>query len=215
LTRRSWRRIDYTLVMLGSVVVLLSFSRGGVIALALALLLVAVSIAAPHFKGLAYKVAAVLFAALFVWAVLQFASVGPRASEDFNGGLGTRSQLWHGAYVLWRSSPLIGVGAGNYELDLASTGAPGVRTHANSVYFQTLAEEGLLGLIALGGLIIVSIRVFAYKGDSVLPTAMLAVVVALWFHQIIDYVTFYPKVGVLLWTMLGIGVAAGTKRDPG
>lgn len=219
LTRTS-RLLDYAILVLGCLTALLTFSRGGVTALSLGLLLVFVSFKAHRFKKVAYQVAAVLFAATFSLAVLQFAGVGPpglariafgappSGSEDFNGGLGTRAQLWHGAYVLWRRSPLLGIGAGNYELELAQTGAPGVRTHANSAYFQTLAEEGLLGFAVLAVLAITSIRVFASESDPVLPAAMIAVTVALWFHQITDYLTFYPKVGVLLWTMLGIGVAA-------
>jgi len=221
---RTARLLDYAVLVLGCLAVLLTFSRGGVTALAVGLGLVLASFGADRLKKVAYRVVAVLFAATFLLAVLQFAGVGSpglariafgggSGAEGFNGGLGTRAQLWRGAYILWRSSPLLGVGAGNYELELAQTGAPGVRTHANSVYFQTLAEEGSLGFVALLGLAIASIRVLTGKGSSVLPTAMLAVIVALWFHQITDDVTFYPKVGILLWTMLGIGVAAAHTPD--
>lgn len=223
LTRTS-RLIDYTVFALGCLATVLTFSRGGVTGLAIGVVLVLSSVSAYRFKKWTYRAVGVLFAVLFLIALGQFAGIGSQglarvafggrsSTQDFNGGLGTRAQLWHGAYILWRSSPVTGVGAGNYELRVAQTGAPGVRTHANSAYFQTLAEDGTIGFVALVLLAIVSLRVCVYGGASVLPRAMLAVGVALWFHQITDYLTFYPKVGILMWTMLGIGVAAAERSS--
>jgi len=209
-------QIDIAVLAFGFVAALLTFSRGGVTALLVAIVLTFVALRAVRFKRIAYTLFGIIFAAAFLLACFEFAGMGSSlgrvafgaagGSETFNGGLGTRAQLWHGAYVLWRSHPWLGVGAGNYELEVSRTGAPGVRTHANSAYFQALAEEGILGFIALFLVAFASVRLFA-GGNGVLSVAMLAVVLALWFHQITDYVTFYPKVGVLLWTMLGIGAA--------
>ncbi|MBV8726650.1 MAG: O-antigen ligase family protein [Candidatus Eremiobacteraeota bacterium] len=221
LTRRR-PQIDLAVVGLACVTTLLTFSRGGVVSLAIALLLVYLTVRGYQSKRVAYYAFAGVFTVAFVVACLQFAGIGspmlgrvafgaPAGSENFNGGLGTRAQLWHGAYVLWRSHPWTGIGAGNYELRVAQTGAVGVRTHANSAYFQTLAEEGLVGLLALVILAATSLRVFAGQ-SSALGIAMLAVVAALWFHQITDYVTFYPKVGILFWAMLGITVGLTQER---
>ena len=215
----SMRMVSYAVLTLGSVAALLTFSRGGILAIVIALVLVIVSVRSSRFTRVAYRAVAILFVLLFAIAVLEFAGRGepafarlafgaPSGTENFNGGLGTRAELWHGAYVLWRSHPLLGIGAGNYELQIAQTGAPGVRTHANSAYFQTLAEEGIIGLVALAGLALVSIRVFAGPNACALTPPMLAVVAALWVHQITDYVTFYPKVGVLLWAMMGLTIAS-------
>jgi len=217
---RQRSQVDLAVLALGCLAALLTFSRGGVTALLIALALIYFAVRANRFKRIAYAVFTLLFAGAFLLAVLQFAGVGsanlgriafgaPAGSPDFNGGLGTRAQLWRGAYVLWRTHPWLGVGAGNYELKVAQTGAPGVRTHANSAYFQTLAEEGMLGFFALALLAATTIRIFA-GSTSALALAMLAVVLALWFHQITDYVTFYPKVGVLLWALFGVAVAVSS-----
>ncbi|MBV8809368.1 MAG: O-antigen ligase family protein [Acidobacteriaceae bacterium] len=219
---RRHRAMDLAVLGLGCLTALLTFSRGGITALIVALALVFFLMQGRRLARAAFAIFGVVFAVAFVLAWMQFFGVGspalgriafgaPAGSQNFNGGLGTRAELWHGAYVLWRSHPMLGIGAGNYELRVAQTGAPGVRTHANSAYFHTLAEEGLLGFAALVLLAFVSIRVFSIRPSASLAAGMLAALAALWFHQITDYVTFYPKVGVLLWTMLGLAIGANAE----
>ena len=67
---------------------------------------------------------------------------------DTNGN--GRSQLWDSALGAFKSSPLRGIGAGGFEYwwnQDASTNAPAAHTH--SLWFETAAELGLLGLGAL------------------------------------------------------------------
>ena len=70
-------------------------------------------------------------------------------SEPLPNGLGTRRQLWDAAWRLWLRHPWLGVGAGNFELELGQAGYPELHTHANSGYLQALVEKGIPGIGAL------------------------------------------------------------------
>jgi O-antigen ligase len=125
-----------------------------------------------------------------------------------SGGVGTRSQLWHAAITLWRQHPIFGVGAGNFELDIPQTGLKGVRTHANSLYLQALVEGGIPLIAATLWLIYASIATFVREVlESPFVAAALAGSIALALHQVVDYLTYYPKVGIEWWVVMALGAA--------
>jgi O-antigen ligase len=122
-------------------------------------------------------------------------------------GLATRSQLWGAAIALWKRSPLLGVGAGNYELEVPSTGLEGVRTHANSLYLQALAEGGMPLLAATLWTAYASIATFARAGlRDPLAIGIMAASLGFALHQILDLLVFFPKIGTFWWILLGVGV---------
>ncbi len=104
---------------------------------------------------------------------------------------------------------MLGVGPGNFELQI-SRFAPGVRTHANSIYFQTLAEQGIIGEVALFVLFGALIITFSRRRNDPLILAGLIVVIAMIFHQLVDTLWIYPKVGIMWWIVLG---TAAAERD--
>jgi O-antigen ligase len=127
------------------------------------------------------------------------------------GGVGTRDELWQAAIALFQRQPLLGVGAGNFELLLNTVGLTGVQTHANSLWLQTLAEQGLVGLIALLTFVVVSLREWILGlGQSWLARAALLATGGLLLHQVFDYLLFFPKVGLLWWLLLGVAAASVT-----
>ncbi len=203
---------------LGALALLLTFSRGSVIACGLAVLLVLVLWARPRLQT---PVVAILSALLPVLAVsIVFATLHPSATpfgrflappaiDTYNGGLGTRVELWHAAVSMWHAHPAIGVGPGNYELGVSAF-APGVRTHANNYYLQVLAEQGGLGLLAFALLLAASILPFAAikRHREPLQIAAIAIIFGLAYHQLIDGLLLYVKVGDLYWTLIGVALAA-------
>jgi len=124
------------------------------------------------------------------------------------GGVGTRNELWQAAITLFQRQPVFGVGAGNFELLLPTVGLNGVQTHANSLWLQTLAEQGVVGLAAFVAFTIVALREWVIgMSQSWLARAALLATAGLLLHQVFDYLFFFPKVGLLWWLLLGVAAA--------
>ena len=165
----------------------------------------------PGLLGLALGAAGSLW-----WAVYAHSPVMLRAALEpslYSGGVGSRSELWHAAWRMWLDHPLLGVGAGNFELDLPAYGVFGVRTHANSWYLQSLAEGGLVLFTATIALL-AAIAVSFVRWIARAPWALAAVAasLALALHQTADFLVFYPKVGDTWWLLLGTAAAAVVPR---
>jgi O-antigen ligase len=123
-------------------------------------------------------------------------------------GLAPRSVLWRAAFKMWATDPGLGVGAGNFELLTPTVGLIGVRTHANNLYLQSLAEGGILLFAATLWTIVAAIAALLRDSRGALGIGIAAATVALAVHQGLDDLTFYPKVGGLWWTLLGVGAAS-------
>ncbi len=197
----------------------LTFSRAGWVALAVVaavLVLAGGRRAWPALRpGLAGLLAGIAGAAF--WGFYARTPGILRASLEasaYAGGVGNRNELWGAAWRMWLAHPLIGVGAGNFELLLPAYGLLGVRTHANSWYLQVLAEGGILlfaATIALLVAIVTGLRAGPWqrlRDASPWRLAALAATVALALHQTVDYLVFYPKVGGGWWLLIGTAAAA-------
>lgn len=188
----------------------LTFSRGGEGAAFIGCGLVAALWFAPNRSKVIGAVSGAIFAAVLLVAFAQFLGAANLAfvfgSGQSGTGLGTRAELWRGAFLIWREHWILGVGPGNFEL-LVHRFAPGVRTHANSVYFNTLAEQGIVGIGALALLLVAMIRPLTGNRRTPLILGTLGAVTAMCFHQVADTIWIYPKVGVLFFALLGIAAA--------
>ncbi|MGB7016060.1 MAG: O-antigen ligase family protein, partial [Candidatus Cybelea sp.] len=137
------------------------------------------------------------------------------APSAYAGGVGNRDELWRAAWRTFLAHPLLGAGAGNFELELPKFGVYGVRTHANSWYLQSLAEGGVVLFGATLALIGASIGAFlrrpfvaSLRAQPPWVLAAVAASIALALHQIVDDFVFYPKVGAPWFLLLGIAAAA-------
>lgn len=199
---------------------LLTFSRAGIAALAIVFALVALwggrrawSALRPALLG------AVAGAAGCAWWAIYARTPGilriSLAPSAYAGGVGNRGELWRAAWRMFLQHPLLGAGAGNFELDLPQFGVHGVRTHANSWYLQSLAEGGVVLFGATLALIAASIGAFArrpllasLRAQPPWVLAAVAASIALALHQVVDDFVFYPKVGAPWFLLLGIAAAA-------
>jgi O-antigen ligase len=196
----------------------LTLSRAGLFGLAVVVVVVAVTRGRNAWGALwpAYAGAFAGGAIVCAWALYAHTANVLRVSFEesaYAGGVGDRHALWQAAWRMWRSHPWLGVGAGNYELELAAYGAPGIRTHANSWFLQSLAEGGIVLFTATIALLATILWSFGRRLRASSPwiVAAFAASVALTLHQIADYLVFYPKVGGAWWLLLGVAAASALR----
>ncbi|MBV8530915.1 MAG: O-antigen ligase family protein [Candidatus Eremiobacteraeota bacterium] len=218
LVRRS-RLLDVALALAVCADVL-TFSRAGLIGLAVVAALLVLAGGRGSWRALAPGAFGLIggLAGAGLWAIYAHTPGLIRASlapSLYAGGVGNRSELWHAAWRMWLARPLFGVGAGNFELLLPAYGVLGVRTHANSWYVQSLAEGGVLLFAATVVMLVVIVVSLIdkrppqrWKYRSPWIVAALGSTLALAFHQTVDYLVFFPKVGGAWWLLIGIAAAA-------
>ncbi|HEY8320385.1 MAG TPA: O-antigen ligase family protein [Candidatus Baltobacteraceae bacterium] len=192
---------------------LLTLSRGGTIGLIAA----AAAVFARSVRA-GWIVAVGAVGAVAILALRFGFHATPGEVDRYNGGLGTRADLWRAAFEMFRAHPLTGVGAGNYELLLGQYDLLGIRTHANSWYFQSMAEGGVVMLLAIAFVVVATILSFA-RARTGFGLAAFAASIGLCLHQTVDDLVFYPKVGAMWWLLLGVAAAslaaaATTRGEP-
>jgi len=208
---RRWPEIF--VVAAGILATLMSFSRGGLVALALALLLVAFMCARSRAARIIFGAGAlaVLAGAAVAWRLVAggigLVTTTAHHHVEIHGGLGTRRDLWQAALRLWRSHPVWGIGAGNYELEVGKLLHAPIKTHTNSFYLQSLVEGGLPLLAAALFLLYSSVATFIGRSRTPLTIAALAASGALAVHFTLDLLVFYPKVGMEWMILLGLAAA--------
>jgi O-antigen ligase len=105
----------------------------------------------------------VVFAVLIVGLDTEIWRKQEFVSESSHPVLGARYPIWNQAFVEWRMFPVLGIGNGNFsqlrdeevKQWLLSRGEPysgelyAGSSHAHSLYLNTLAERGLVGIASL------------------------------------------------------------------
>jgi hypothetical protein len=197
-----------------------SGSRGGIVALAVALV-VGLVCARGHRAGVA-AIAAVAIVTGTAWFVAQPAA-WQRVTSNVQEGSG-RADLWRVARLVAADHPLIGVGLENFEVqspryvravpDLIAVELIAERPHeVHNAYLQTLADTGAIGLAlwllpVLGswGACWAAARRFDARGarsDAALARAVGVAIAALLAGSIFLSNASDPR----LWILLGLGPA--------
>jgi O-antigen ligase len=138
----------------------------------------------------------------------------------------SRPELWRAALGLWATHPIWGVGPDNFRrvypqaLALRPKDPDATfdqRIHANSLYFETLADLGLAGLVALTLLMIALART-AWRSVSrpvVAASAALAIAVGTFFiHGLLDWFLEFTPTYALYWLLIALLAAGMDNRGP-
>jgi O-antigen ligase len=83
--------------------------------------------------------------------------------------------------------------------------------HANSLYFETLADLGMVGLLALGTLVAAlagaARRAIAEPASRILAVGVAAGLATYLFHGLLDYFLEFTPTYALFWLLAGMMVA--------
>ncbi len=162
------RLIPWLILLMGGAA-LVSGSRGGMVALITALLLMVGLGAQGRFnRGRAARLAVaailIILAGIWIGADIFFGTIERLAEEVGRPTESVRVHLWQDALGLWGQAPVLGTGLASFEAVFPSVRtlrAPVVFTHAESDWVQLLTDTGLVGLglaLSLFAVLLVGLR---------------------------------------------------------
>jgi len=207
---------------LASVALLLTQSRGGLLAYA-AMLVVSACFFARHRKSRTRRIAIVIIACVLAAGVAGFFFQRLTEIDDYTAV--SRLAIWGGAFTVFARSPVLGTGFGNLQTLLGGLlNLPeGWTGDAHNLYLELLAETGLVGFLAFTFLIVVALRTALQRyRDSreescrIIGFAVFAAIVGVLVHGTVDYLFHTtPQVAALLFLALGILRAQGSRQSIG
>lgn len=199
---------------------LLTQSRGGLLAFA-AILLVYAYFSARDRKARMRRVALVVVLCLLAAAVAGFFFQRLGEIDDFTAV--SRLAIWGGAFTVFAQSPLFGTGFGNLRglmgglLSLPD----GWTGDAHNLYLELLAETGLIGFVAFGILMFLALRI-ALKQlrkmenhfNKMIALAIFAAICGVLVHGAVDYLFHtMPQVTALFFLVLGLLTAQASSHE--
>ena len=219
---RPWERaltVVATLAMLA--VLVLTKSRGGLMAMAASLVLLA---ALRWRHGWLAAPLAVVAGGLAAWHIGLGKVVDALSATQTLGGMDGRLEVWSRALYMIQDFPFTGIGMGTFKQVANSiypfflAGPNAEIPHAHNIFLQVGVDLGLPGLVAwLALLILVCVCAWLVyrrgrrQGDAVLTAlgaGLLASQAALVVHGLTDAATWGTRPAVVLWAVWGLAMAA-------
>lgn len=123
---------------------------------------------------------------------------------------------WRIALRMLRNRPLLGQGPDNFRWvygDFAGLTQWDTGNHANSLYFEWLADTGVLGSAAFAWMVWQLTRTSLRRPGDPWRVALLVSLAAWFLHGLVDY--FYEPLGtnVAFWLIAALAVAAADPRE--
>ena len=207
----SLRKLSRWCLALASVALLLTQSRGGLLAY-VAILVVSACFFAPDRRTRMRRIAIVLVLCLLTAAVAGFFFQRLLEIDDFTTV--SRLAIWGGAFTVFARSPVWGTGFGNFRTLLGGLlGLPeGWAGDAHNLYLELLAETGIVGFVAFSFLILAALRLAfrLYREPEnqvgkIIGVAVFAAIVGVLVHGTVDYIFHTtPQVAALFFLVLGL-----------
>ena len=112
-----------------------------------------------------------------------------------------RLNYWRISIAAIKDHPFLGIGPGNFqEVFLKYKVGWSIDTrYSHNIFLQTWLETGIIGLIAIGYLIIAFIKTSLRKSKYILLAGLAFVL-----HNLVDITYFIPEVGLFWWVLLAL-----------
>jgi O-antigen ligase len=217
---RRERVIAAVFVVVGVLVVLLSFSRGGYLALAA----VAVGLALSH----RYRWPLLGGGAVAAGLLLFVPALGLRVltEVDFSNPHNTlvgRSHLWDATLQMLRDHPIFGAGLSGFASVIApywNANHPDRFTYPHNIVLNFWTETGLLGVAAFAWVLVaaflVAWRGWRHGGDTwrVVHLGVMLALVAVMVHGLVDVPYFKNDLSFEFWVLLSLTLAQAPLQRP-
>jgi hypothetical protein len=121
-----------------------------------------------------------------------------------------RRDLWRAALAAFRAHPLLGVGPDNFRLIYGrylGLRDPDDRLHANSLYFETLADSGVMGSLAWLCLVIALAAAARRAFQNLLAAGVSIALGTFLLHGALDYFFEFTPTFAMFWLLVGALVA--------
>ncbi len=201
--------------------VLLTYSRGAVAALVASLLFLAIPLRKwQPILGVAL-LTLVLVGGLQARGTLWTTHLERVTEPDQDASLSDRFKLWKGSVLSLKDRPLLGIGPRNFKyLDHERYGFTQM-PHAHSLFFNVIAERGLLGFLSLMALF----GCYTYEGMRRWPSKdSLGLSTVLWHAAMGSFITIvvagvanttlHAEGAIAFWSLTALMLASGEAAKP-
>jgi len=219
---KKFRRLAAITLLLGSLALLLTLTRGAWFGMAGATTLVFIlALRHPALKTKAWRSLRLLLLLIVPVLLLNLGTLKSRFTSDDQGSFDTRLPMARVALKMIEANPLRGVGIGNYREWLPHFGDPDnpftLVQKVHNLYLLLASEMGIYALVLFLGILLAAFGTClklarrAPLEESVIAIGMAGGLLAFAIHSMVDYV----ELGRLpiLWCYLGLLWAVKTQAD--
>ncbi|MDA8337634.1 MAG: O-antigen ligase family protein [Peptococcaceae bacterium] len=206
--RLLWTRVILLvgiLILAGALLV--TFSRGAWLSLALAALFTTYFLDRRLFGALLVLGAAALFMPPVLHRLENLVSWRYLQESELNG----RIYRWNLAFYHMAVAPLTGAGTGHFGGAVAANYLHGV--YADNYYAKTLGEEGIPGLIGFAGLMFLAVRSaflawrrLRERSDYWLGAGLFAGILVVALHNGVENIFATPFLNTYFWSLVALAV---------
>jgi len=205
-------------ILLMSAALLLTGSKGGLLAAAVVIVVLAFTLPRRGTR-LARRVRWLAIVALLAGGaiVLLTPPIRVRILSAFTTqrrSAAFRYYTWTATAQMIGQRPVLGFGPGSYEYVQPQFAIAGFTRTAHQTLLQIAAETGLPSLVLLLVALFAIVNELCSRisrappGQRLLAAAALAAFVGFWTHNLIDYSWYVPAVGITVWMLVGMAMAA-------